>query len=389
MTDFTSLAAVVGGLYLSECCWWVPRGSLIFRSLGFRRFAAAYPSPGLGNDVGGFVLLNPLPPLGTAFQCERWPISVTADGVISFVAQTTDPMGRPPQPVVFIPFSKVNSASQEGRTVFVESEPFCRVGSEASAIRWAKLVTEWSRLPLSQRSAAIKQSMMEAFDSVEVQSRVRQCRDVCKSLRVWCHCLMVLWLVGLPVIIGIHSLRHFFVPWVSLLIGTLLIVAQQFNIAHRKLLPKARSHRRRSLLMMALNPGVAIRACDAISRHLLVEFQPLAVAIAVCPPDEARRFARSVLADIRHPLEFVLSGKEIERQVEMEFTQQLAVAAERLLANAGFDLESLLAPSQREDPSCKTYCPRCDRQYCCDASSCASCAIPLKEWPHATNDTAV
>jgi hypothetical protein len=82
---------------------------------------------------------------------------------------------------------------------------------------------------------------------------------------------MILWLVGLPVVVGIHQLRYLVVPWLILLVATLVVVAVNFYRAHRALMPEARGYRLKSLLMMALNPGVAIRACDAVGRHLLAE----------------------------------------------------------------------------------------------------------------------
>ena len=131
--------------------------------------------------------------------------------------------------------------------------------------------------------------------------------------------------------------------------------------------------------MMLLAATHAIRAGDVLSRDLLTGFHPLAVALALCRPEEAQHIARAILLDVNHPMEpRYPSDDQTERQTIDAFHQVLQAAIYACVTAAGGDPARWMEPPAREDLSCQSYCPRCDRQYVITQGTCESCGgIPL------------
>lgn len=106
--------AAVALLYLSECWVWVRRGSVLIRSGFSGSFTVVHPSYTLGNARGGWALLNPLPPLGTAFLCHQWPLSLTKNLTCSYVAHAVNFRERPAQVPRAVPWDDVRDVSRSG-----------------------------------------------------------------------------------------------------------------------------------------------------------------------------------------------------------------------------------------------------------------------------------
>src|SRR5687768_13296649 len=81
MTDATELLAIFSLLYFLECLQLVPVGSIAVQTIVWRfRVNVAMP---LGLWRGRAVQLGmALPPLGTIFLVERWPITFDEEGFV-------------------------------------------------------------------------------------------------------------------------------------------------------------------------------------------------------------------------------------------------------------------------------------------------------------------
>jgi hypothetical protein len=125
---------------------------------------------------------------------------------------------------------------------------------------------------------------------------------------------------------------------------------------------------------MSLSPPVAMRALDALSRDLLAEFHPLAVARVILAEDEFRAFAARVLRDAHHPLPAGREGAEPEVVAAAESWRMRSVAAlERFVRKQGVPDQDWSAPPAREGDDCTTFCPRCLQQFTIPAGTCARC----------------
>ena len=94
MSDEQSLLVVLALLYLAECVFWVRRDWVAFSSPFRNHYRLKYPE-GLGvNQQGRFLLSNTLPPLGSVFLCQQWPLFFSPDAVYSPPTPTGTTFGK-------------------------------------------------------------------------------------------------------------------------------------------------------------------------------------------------------------------------------------------------------------------------------------------------------
>jgi hypothetical protein len=165
--------------------------------------------------------------------------------------------------------------------------------------------------------------------------------------------------------------------WLGLLAGLFALAiatATLFRRAHRALYPDAEDERFTHTLTIALSPANAMRAHDALSRPLLEEFHPLAVAKVFLPEAGFHDFARRVLLDLRHPaLPDCPSEDAAARRAEFFWRTVLREAAEAMLKRSGLQPDDLCRPPKPADESCRAFCPRCLAQFTSTTGHCADC----------------
>ena len=374
MTDLQFLILALLAIYLSECFFWVPRGSVVLRCL-FGRFAILHPSPLIGSYRAGIVLLNPLPPLGQAFPCHQWPLSLTPQGVYSFVPQVPHQHDRPEHLALYLPFADILSVSRDAATLNLNHRPFAHLPDESSAARFAGLIEQLRVLPPEQRSGAIDAALADSLRLRAIRQRLLLFRQLSGPLKIYSHCVLLLLFFALPAAIGSHLVRPYLLPILTLLLLALLTTVHSFYYAHKQLYPDTRGTRLRATLTMVFTPTAAIRASDVLSRELLSAFQPLAVAWVLCSPELFRPFVRHLLLDLEHPMQPVCppTANDVQRQAVSAFHQRLHTALRDFLTRQQQDPTELTRPLAPEDPSCLTYCPRCEGQFLLPAGVCENC----------------
>lgn len=382
MTDFGILMLALAALYLSECCLWIRRSAVVFRTCFLRRYGVTQPPAGLGSLEGGLVFLNPLPPFGAAFVCHPWPVSLAIEGAYSYVAQTVCPEGRLDQTARHIPMEGLAQASSVSGTVYVQDRPFFHLGDPEAAGHYARVLRFLSEIPSAQREAAIRNELATATDTRAIAWRIATYHRATWNLRFWCHVMFVIVFLGFPGVVGFHQVRVF---WPCLVAGfavCLGAILRGFYKAHVQLMPFASGERWRSLAIMILTPTAAIRACDRLSRSLLATYHPLAVATVLCPPEKLHTFGRRVLLDVRHPLQPVCPDTVGPGcSIEAAFRTALALTLDYVVVRAGYDPALWTKPPLPEDPSAVSYCPRCDTEYVLEAGICHRCGgIPLRRF---------
>ena len=154
-------------------------------------------------------------------------------------------------------------------------------------------------------------------------------------------------------------------PWLLgvyfLLVGASV---SSFWTLHRRYAGRDRATRIRKAILFALAPTSLLRAVDCVSRGVLREYHPLAVAR--CGLDDAafRAFARSILRDLHWPLP--------DSPQDSDAPARRAIV-ERALERAGFPAEELLTPPERSSAESVAYCPRCEEQFARSDAHCESC----------------
>ncbi|MCL2649254.1 MAG: hypothetical protein FWD61_20025 [Phycisphaerales bacterium] len=339
----------------------------------------AHPAPGLGNEHGSFVFLPLLPWSKPSFQCGQWALSLSETDVYAYVAQAINPAGRPIQSGSKIAIQDVWEAASRGRDVLVNGQVFFKATCEASAWHYAALIEQLRRTQVAEVSAAIAAALRHALDPQAVQLRVADLQKHLAWLRAEGCVLFFLMMVAFSASLFVPAIAAYQLMILIAIAACMIDIVRRFYAAHCTLMPAAHLRRLGSMATMILMPPAAIRASDFLGRQLLAEFHPLAVAAALCPRDEFRRFAREVILDLLYPIMPICPSKdEVDQIIESDFRQQLLVSVTSMVRNSSEDPEGIIKPPQPDDPSCVAYCPRCERQFYATAGACDECGgIPL------------
>lgn len=374
MSDLQLLFLVLVLFYGWECACWLRRGSVAIRTWLGRRWQMAQPGTLLGNQRGGFLFAAPLPPLGTLFTASQFPLSLSPDAVLVYVATTMNRDWRPTQSAVFLPFDALRDVWAKGKKVIARGELLWSAPTLSLARHMTETLKHLAALPMAQREKAIHEFLRAGLDTGKIEHRWREFRQLSGKLRVLGNVLF-LYLFGLaPLLIWNLGLK---LTWPGLLLGLFALTittAVVFHRAHKRLYPPAEDERFTHTLTIALSPPNAVRACDALSRPLFETFHPLALAKVFLPADRFRQFARAVLLDIRHPALPVCPGNDpAVCATELFARSALWQAVEQLLKRNGIDPDELCRPPATADESCRAYCPRCGAQFTTADAKCADC----------------
>ncbi len=374
MTDNQSLLLVFVALYLWESLVWLPKDSLAFLAPWEGAFRVIHPWPVLGRHRTGALVGNLLPPLAAPLLAHPWPVSVTPNALYAYVSQALHPDGRAEQPGTFARWSEVTSLEVEGRKVLVNGAPFLTAPSDRVArALGARLHRIWKEAP-EHRSAAIDALLDESLDVDQVRARVDTYRKRIAATNFFCTFLWGLLFVIGPILVIRFTLALAILFIVPLLCALLVAVGICYWRAHRTLFPRDRGERLRHLPLLLLYPPLAIRAVDRLGAIVVDAFDPLAVGVALLEPEALRKFARTVVLDLRHPLEPACPAEEPDRrEAEGGFRSALRSAVERVLRSRNLDPDELTRPPAPIDAQSRSYCPRCLDQYVLTEGRCSDC----------------
>jgi hypothetical protein len=374
VSDLELLFLVLALVYCIECAWWLRRGTVGFRTWLGRRWGLANPSAIAGNQRGGFIITNPLPPLGAFLTASQLPVSLSPEVVLVFVAASVNPGSRPPQTGRLIRFEDMQKIESAGRAVRVNGELLLKAGSPGLARELVKELQRLSKAPVPSRAGIIKQMVHRAMDMTAIERLRKEHQQQSRGVKLLANALFCYLFIGIPVVIWNFGLLPF---WLELLLGVYaftLTIALRFRRAHKKLYPEAADELFSHFLQVLLWPVTAMRAHDFLSRPLLESFHPLAVARTVCPPDRFKQFAARVLLELRHPALPVCPSTDTRAQAaELETRSLWEGEVEKFLKREGIDPDTLLRPPETVEEGCLSYCPRCRAQFTTATGRCEDC----------------
>ena len=119
--------------------------------------------------------------------------------------------------------------------------------------------------------------------------------------------------------------------------------------------------------MTLLSPLAAIRATDVVARDLLSSYHALAVAGAVLPAEEFRKFAGEQLRLCR-----------LRDYSDPWYREAVEKAMEQALRQKGVSPAEVMQPPEQEG-GCVIYCPRCLAQYTKERQECSDCGYEKLE----------
>ena len=205
MNEVQWLFVVLAALYGWECACWLRRGAVAFTSWLGETWRAWHPGTLVGNQYGGFILAPPLPPLGTLFVARQFPLSISAEGVLAFVATNVNPGWRPAQSGRFVRFADLRETRARGCKVLVNGEVLIKCASPGLARRGVEQLQGLAKMKPAQRDAALAESLRGAFDAGAVERRRQEFQQRVRAVRGLSNGLVGYVFVVLPAVIW-----HFF-----------------------------------------------------------------------------------------------------------------------------------------------------------------------------------
>ncbi len=373
MSDSQALYAVLCLLYLSDCFFWVHRHSVAFTTLTGRRWRVAFPSALLGNRQGGLLLASPLPPLGSIYFSHLMPVSFSPAHVYSSISQTMGQGGRPKQLGLLFAYEDIESVKMSGGEIRINGKVFVRSHTQQQAALVAELVKRLLPLKEVKREKEIREVLHAALDVEGARERLAEQRKQAIPLRIVCNVAFCYMFLLAPALVWTYGITRLLVPIagsVWLMAGSIVYI---FWRLHKGLFPEPRGERASCVAKMLLCPPLAIRANDLLTSQLLAAYHPLAVASLLCAPEDFRRFAKSVLLDLRHPLAMEPMDDRASA-TEQWYRNRLRKLAEEFVVERGLNVTDLLRPPTRREVSSGSYCPRCEIEYTVLDGECADCA---------------
>jgi hypothetical protein len=376
MSDLEFLYAVLAAFYLWECVCWVRSGGVALTQAWGKAHTI---TPLIGNLHGGFAFVLPLPPLGSVAIATQFPVSLSGDGLLAYVASSANPAGRPVQTGRFLRWNDVQAIEAHGKAVRINGTPFAFAQSTMHARRLRDDLRTIATLTVEQRPNAISKLIRSIFDNIEIKKRMATFESLVRPLRWTTNALFLFVFLVAPAALWKFGLSLAWMPLVGLLLALLVTAATQFRRAHLALYPSASDERFNQFVMILLYPPAAIRACDALSRPLLESFHPLAAAAVLCDAPHFETFGRRTLLDLRHPARpLATENQPALATIEESARAEVLATAEILVRKVGLDPEKIIRPPEPSDSACRAFCPRCHALFTSAEGSCTDCGgVPL------------
>ena len=370
ISDGQTLLFILALLYFTECLIWVKKQSVAFISNSGRRWRVATPISWLGNANGAMLILNPLPPPGRVFLSHLLPISISPSGVCAFNSQTLPSGARSAsQTGEFVSFSAITKSVADGAYLVINGQKFARCATPKEAKALASIIGKVSLAKVSKREALVRSWISKQFDAEKAMSVWTEAEKTTGPIRLMCSLFFLFLFVAVPILVTFYGLEQLIIPIAAAMVLLAVQIAVMFFLAHRKLYPAELQERLENLLKMILCPPISLRAADVLTKNLLAEFSPVAVASVLTGPDE-KQFVRGFVFDLEHPLKHEITDAKAAETINWMGEQQLRsclTLIERVDRFAGF-----LGPTEREGDSV-SYCPRCGVQFVVDDGECPDC----------------
>ena len=348
-TELVSLFLIVLLIYVVQCICWVTPRSIVFtldlRGRGKRKLQGYVWN---AHDTAG-VLANPFPPL-TPLTAAQWPAFELTPDALQFSGKAGE--------LVSIPWEKLEVIHSESRLKCNGSVVF--KGSEVQVLQYVALLGNLRSAARARRAEIIQDWLRRMMKIQAASRRILVFTGRSRWLRILANLQFFFLFLLLP--LGFYRFGTL-IWWRALLILVVLSLAitLEFWTLHKMLFPSATEQRFKTAAVTTLSPVAAIRACDVIARDLLAGYHPLAVAGAILPADDFRRFAGQQFRLCRF-------GDYLDQQ----YQGGLQKAMEQAIRKSKLNPQELLRPPEA-DSGCVMYCPRCLAQYTKNREECADC----------------
>jgi hypothetical protein len=383
MTAFPSLGdgeqilLVLAIVYISECACWLPQAAVCF-SATWRQYRTLRAAAFLRNDRGGLVFFG-LTPFSRPLICQPWPLCMSPDGI----RVGPDPFGTiepgPPFGHPHVAYDEIRSVERRHLELLINARPAVRCASTEIARLLAESLPNIVNAPRAEREAAVDAILFGTTDTNAIRSRLTLLRTEGFVLTIASTSFFLYtFLLGYLLLCVPQGLPY--QDWIYFggLTASWLVTVFCFWLAHRRIFPGQNRERRQRIAMMLLVPTEAMRAPATLSRNLLLNFHPLAVAAVLCSPHTFGALAKSTLLSLNHLARCGVSAeRENEDATSAWFYARMLHHLTNVVRQRGLQSVDLLrAPAP--DPDALSYCPRCHAQFVVASGVCRECRnLPL------------
>lgn len=380
MSDVDWIFVALIGLYLIETVFWLKPGTVAFTRFWGRFRSPLSPLKLIGNEAGTLVLGGPLAS-DASFLCEPLPLSLSPQGVVSFVSAAPLQPERRRHPGAEFSWSELKDLRLDERTLMVNQRVVCQPRSARSARYLCDTLRHLAELASPQRDDLLVDLIASTLDHQDVRTRIGEWRSTTQRLRL-ASVLLFLWTIPLGIVayyelVPIPVVRNW--RFVGLFLAILAVlwgwaILESFY-AYRKLLPAERSGRSLLMFTSMVSPVVPMRNADRMARELFLFVHPLALAAAIDDKQLLELCVRETIRDLEFPLcpelppKLTESGRSI-----VEWSNSVMIAqVKQLLGELNLDYDRVLVAPPRVNRQSQSYCPRCHDEYTVAEAFCSRC----------------
>ncbi len=365
MTDGEAFLLALVVIYLSECLVWLPPSGCALISYGRKRYHVKRAVAFFDALRRGFAVMQPLPPFGTVFVGQAWPVSLSPEGVAPFSRENPNP-GPALLPVpgaTWKSWESITSIRSEGSTLRIDGHPFADAATPAGARTLAAALEKIRRTPPPDRAALIDRLVRRSLDPRRAARRARFFQRAAAGLRVAATTQFLATFFFLPWAYWRFGGEGWF--WWAALILWLLMAKGVIDLwlLHRRFYPALTAERWQHAILGLIFPHYGLRGIDLLSKGFLAGSHPLAIASALASPDDAARFAHRILRDTRHPIPLAVPDSPASTTAEYFRSHHFQPHIAALIHKT---------PPDPDTPAPIT-CPRCATEYSTEGLLCRDC----------------
>lgn len=371
MTGLQSLLLALCVLYLLECVLAVRSGAIVFRSGPGRKSSFSEPGDLIRSAGLGFVFCQPIPAVEAVFVCREPVVVFTPQAMMAVRVGVGGQVVESPA----WPWTDVKRVTVSEKKVIVNGAVVATFDTRRSALQQTQQIIRLAAADANSREAEIHAQLKHSLDSEAIRERLQAFRRSTLPLLVACTAFFLSLVIPFAMLWVNQGIST---TWAWAFLGNGVVFATSalilYGRALRALYPAESKGRHQSLWHLVLSPLGIVRLRDLISRDLLYEFHPIAVANVLAESDAYNLLARRYLVRAREAASGTAAtvGSAVEEAGTWR-AKSWKNELEAYLTKGGCNLSELLQAPPRRDPSSRTYCPLCLTEYTLAEGKCSDC----------------
>jgi hypothetical protein len=364
MTDGQTFLLVFILIYLSDCLIWLPPSGYAVLAFSGHHFLVRRAAVSFHAVRKGFAVLQPLPPFGTVFAGQAWPLSLDREGIAPLSRENPNPGPAitAPTGARHLHWSEVETIVAEESKLLVNGRTYAFAATAAAAHDLTRSLERVRNASDADREKAISKVIARNLNARRPARKARLFFRAVRGLRWNASILFVAVFFVIP-----YAYWRFEddPPFYYTLLAVWLVMCQivvEFWLLHRRFFPTLGTERWTHAILSILFPHYAMRSIDVLSRGFLAESHPLAVAVALADRGELARFADRVRRDTLNPIPFSGEDPALASRAEHFRLHVFLPAVERLLSGMP-DLQEPAIEGRTTHPDEVSECPRCRIPY--------------------------